>query len=566
MNASFSRFAQSKENVLKLFNNINDGLMITNINREIIAVNQAFTKMTGYTIEEAEGNNLRFLQSELTKRAAFIDMWKTIEQFGTWTGEVTYRRKDETTFSAYVTMTKIDHTNPEECYYIGVMRDITTRKLDEKKLQNLSYYDSLTQLPNRDVFLQELTKALAESEAKDELLALLFVDMDRFKKVNDSYGHQAGDELLIKMANRIQNIVEDKGLLSRFGGDEFTVYLPQLKDKAMVDNVVTQILEAFRIPFMVEGNAIYMTLSIGVCYFPEHGEDADTLLKNADSAMYRTKDAGRNHYQVYEQNMNEKTAEQLTFEGEFLQALHTDQLEVYYQLQVDVDAGIPFGVEALVRWNHPTLGVISPGLFLPVAEETGKMAELDEWVLNQACLQTKQWQEEGFQGLIVSVNVSAAFFKRKDFVSRVEAALALSQLEPKYICLEVTENTAILQIEDIQNKLWQLKNKGMCVSLDDFGTGYSSLSQLRYFPIDTLKIDQSFVRDSKAKENEAIVKLIIAMAKSLGVTVLCEGVETEEQLGLIRNEGCNHAQGFLFSKPLPSAQCQDLLQKIKKSS
>ncbi|WP_100405692.1 sensor domain-containing protein [Bacillus solitudinis] len=565
MNASFSRFAKSKENVLKLLNYMNDGLMITNQAKEIIAVNPSFTKMTGYSFAEVEGKNPKFLQSGQTSRTTFEEMWMSIRESGTWTGEIINRRKDNSKFYCYITVTEIRQKEPEERYYIAIMRDITERKLNEEKMHQFAYYDTLTGLPNRNYFFQELKLEIAKAKEKEEILALLFFDLDRFKKVNDSYGHQAGDGLLSDMAERISEVIDGIGFVSRFGGDEFTVCLPNIKEKSMVKGIVEQIFKIFQAPFMIKGNSIFMTMSIGVSFFPDHGTDADTLLKNADSAMYRTKDEGRNHFRIYEMHMNDQTAEQLTLEGDYLLALQTGQFEVYYQIQIDVDGRTPFGMEALVRWNHPDKGILSPSIFIPIAEDTGTMAELDEWVLKRACHQTRRWQEEGLANLVISVNVSKSFFKQPDFIVRVETALTLSGLAPESLCLEVTENTAILQFEDVRNKLWKLKEKGMRISLDDFGTGYSSLSQLRYFPIDTLKIDQTFVRGSKVKENEAIVKLIIAMAESLNMNVICEGVETEEQLNLVKKEGCRQVQGFLFSLPLPTDKCGELLKKLTNS-
>ncbi|MCM3760133.1 EAL domain-containing protein [Alkalihalobacillus oceani] len=564
MNSAFIRFAKNHRNVEMLFNYMNDGLMLTNHRHEIIAVNSAFQRITGYTLKDVEGMNPSVLKSGKTPKHVYHEMWDSISRSGTWTGELLNERKDGTLFWSFITITKVEQPRPEDSYCIGIMRDISERKWQEEQMKYNASHDTLTKLPNRVLFKEKLEEALRTASENGEKVAVLFLDLDRFKKINDSYGHQAGDELLMKMSQRIQSVIGEKGLVSRFGGDEFTIFLPAVNEAA-TEHVISALFAAFEKPIIVHEKELYISMSIGACFFPEHGEDVETLLKNADSAMYRTKEEGRNHYQRYEQGMNETFAEELSLETELLKAIRQQELEVYYQLQVDIEKRIPFGIEALIRWNHPLKDVLSPAIFLPLAEEMGVMADIDEWVLNEACQQTRRWHREGFGELIVSVNVSREFFKRPDFVSRVEQALARAELDPAYLCLEITEKTAILQDEDIRAKLNQLKQKGVGVSLDDFGTGYSSLSQLRMFPIDTLKIDQSFIRGQVSPENQAIVKLIIGMANSLNVSVICEGIETEEQLSLIRNEGCYKAQGYLFSRPIPADECKGVMERLIQS-
>ncbi|MCM3714322.1 EAL domain-containing protein [Alkalihalobacillus oceani] len=564
MNSAFIRFAQNHRNVETLFNYMNDGLLLTNHRHEIIAVNSAFQRMTGYTLKDIAGMNPSMLESANTPKHVYDEMWDSISRNGSWTGELLNERKDGTLFWSFLTVTQVEQPQPEDSYCIGIMRDISERKQQEEQMKYNASHDTLTQLPNRVLFKDKLEDALQTAAENGKKVAVLFLDLDRFKKINDSYGHQVGDQLLVKMARRIQRVIGEDGVVSRFGGDEFTIFLPDM-DEVITEDVISALFAAFEKPIIVNEKELYMSMSIGACFFPEHGKDAETLLKNADSAMYRTKEEGRNHYQRYEQGMNETTADELSLETELLKAIRRQELEVYYQLQVDIDKRIPFGIEALVRWNHPLKNVLSPAVFLPLAEEMGVIAEIDEWVLNEACRQTKRWHREGFGELIVSVNVSKEFFKRPDFVSRVEQALLRAELDPSYLCLEITEKTAILQVDEIRAKLNQLKQKGVAVSLDDFGTGYSSLSQLRMFPIDTLKIDQSFVRGQGSPENQAIVKLIIAMANSLNVSVICEGIETEEQLSLIRNEGCYKAQGYLFSRPIPADECKGVMERLIRS-
>ncbi|MFC0561044.1 putative bifunctional diguanylate cyclase/phosphodiesterase [Halalkalibacter alkalisediminis] len=560
MYEAFTRFAQNEKNVEILFNHMNDGLMITNSRREIIIVNPAFERITGYVFSEVKGKNPNILQSGKTSRTTFMEMWENLKEHGSWTGELLNLRKNGQPFWSYITITKVENLKEEDSYYIGILRDMTVRKNQEENMKHLAYHDVLTQLPNRIHYTESLELGLQVAKETNEKLAVIFLDFDRFKKVNDSFGHQFGDELLIEMANRIRNVFGEDGFVSRFGGDEFTISVPHSQDEE-VTILLEKLFDEFRMPFFIRDQSFYMTLSVGMSIFPEHGTDVETLLKNAGTALFYTKEEGRNNVHVYDPKMNEKTADELSLEASLLEALADDQLEVYYQLQVDVDLNRPFGVEALIRWNHPDRGILSPAVFLPLAEEIGILADLDEWVLNRALMQGQTWYEQGYQNLVISVNISREFFKRRDFIERVNQALTQSGLDPSRLCLEVTENTAILHVEEIRNKLIALKERGIRVSLDDFGTGYSSLSQLNLFPIDTLKIDQSFVRKT-SKENDAIIKLIIALAKSLGVSVICEGVETEEQLTLIRNEGCFQAQGYLFSKPVPFDKCEKMMHEL----
>ncbi|MDT8860411.1 EAL domain-containing protein [Alkalihalobacillus sp. MEB130] len=562
MNAAIERFSKDQKNIEILFNHMNDGLMITNNKREIVVVNPAFERMTGYSLNESVGKNPSFLQSGKTPRSTYIEMWDDIEKKGSWTGELLNKRKDGEIFWSFITVTEIKQPLDEDTYFIGIMRDMTSRKKQEELMEHLAYHDSMTQLPNRIYFKKSLETAIAEV-GPSEKIAVLFLDLDRFKKINDSFGHQEGDKVLIELSNRLKKVIGQKGLISRFAGDEFTIYIPY-SDEVCLESLIDEIFETIHVPFLVSDQVFYLTLSIGISKFPEHGSNVDMLLKNADSAMYRTKDEGRNNYRFYKEEMNEKTADDLSLEAALRDALQNGELEVYYQVQVDLEHRKPFGVEALVRWNHPTTGVMPPISFLPLAEEMGMLADIDEWVLRKAVKQGSLWHNQGFTDLKVSVNISKPFFQVVNFTAIVKEVLAESAMKPSLLCLEVTENMAILQLQEIQEKLLALKELGVNVSLDDFGTGYSSLSQLNFFPIDTLKIDQSFVRGKSTKEKKAIIKLIIAMAQSLNVSVICEGVETEEQIELIKNKGCTYAQGYFFSKPVPPNECEAIMHELNR--
>lgn len=558
MDAAFDHFLKDRKNVEILFNHMNDGLMITNHKREIIIVNPAFEQITGYTRAEAKGKDPSFLASGKTPRTVYNDMWRNIDRVGSWTGELINKRKDGELFWSYITVTEIKQPREEDHYYIGILRDETSRKHQEERLTFLAFHDSLTQLPNRVHFRNSLELALEDAKKSAQKIAVLFLDLDRFKKINDVFGHGAGDQVLVELSKRLKTVAKNKAFVSRFAGDEFTMFVRYEEDDAL-ETLVNELFDAIHVPFLVKEQFFYLTLSIGVSRFPEDGVDVDSLLKNADSAMYEIKSEGKNNFRFYKEGMSEKMVDTLSLESELVDAIKNQELEVYYQVQINLETGKPHGVEALVRWNHPKRGVLPPIVFLPLAEELNLLAYIDEFVLQEAIRQGKTWHNSGLDQLKMSVNISKAFFQEEDFLSIVNRAIEETGMDSSLLSLEVTENMAVLQLQEIRDKLLALKEKGIKVSLDDFGTGYSSLNQLNYFPIDTLKIDQSFVRGNSTKEKEAIIKLIIAMAKSLDVSVICEGVETEKQLELIKEKGCNYAQGYLFSKPVPASECETML-------
>ncbi|OLO42325.1 hypothetical protein BTR23_03630 [Alkalihalophilus pseudofirmus] len=563
MKSIVEKFANDPDNVWHLFNHMNDGLMITDYKQNIIAVNPSFEKITGYIFGEVVNKNPKFLQSGQTARSVFNEMWEKIRTEGTWTGELINQRKNGEQFWSYITITHIKKQRVEDSFYIGIMRDITERIKAEKRVSYLAYHDDLTQLPNRALFKKHMKETLLHAKHNNEKFALLFLDLDHFKKVNDSLGHHVGDLLLQHIATRLKEVVGEHGMVSRFGGDEFTILLHPLPNKWSAYEMVKRIIQSFQKPVDCAGEKIYSNTSMGISFYPDHGLDFHTLLKNADSAMYQAKQEGRSQFQEYNYTMNEGSRERLQLERELRTAIQEQQFQVYYQLQVDVDKGLPYGIEALIRWNHPKKGILSPAAFLSAAEETGLIVKIDDWVLRTACMETKKWHDQGFEDLVISVNISQKQFDRFDFVERVKHILNETKLNPVRLCLEITENMAITHINQAVDKLNKLKKIGVKFSLDDFGTGYSSLSQLKHFPINTLKIDKSFVQQSsEEQENHAIVKLIIAMAKSLNFSVICEGVETEDQLRLIKKEGCNHAQGYLFSKPLSFEKCGSVMKSM----
>ena len=429
----------------------------------------------------------------------------------------------------------------------------------EERLSSLAYHDTLTGLPNRLLFQDRLERAVTHSHRHGKGLAVLFLDVDRFKVINDSLGHSVGDRLVREVAARLQDCVRESDTVARLGGDEFTVLLPSVGQAVDAAKVACKVLDAIRMPFELDGRELFLTCSLGISVYPDDGRDAETLVKNADAAMYRAKEQGRDRYLLYTPALNATALERLALESSLRKALPNDELLLHYQPIVDVATRGMHGVEALLRWHHPELGLVPPGDFIPLAEVTGLILSMGPWVLRTACAQARAWQ--GLRpGLRMSVNLSAREFQEPALVGYVTDALADTGLPPHLLQLEITESSAMQNAQAASQTLRELKALGVGLSIDDFGTGYSSLSYLRRFPIDTLKIDQSFIRDIGADPDDAaIASAIIALAHTLKLAVVAEGVETAEQLAFLARHGCDRAQGYLFSRPLPADRCESLL-------
>ena len=440
-------------------------------------------------------------------------------------------------------------------------RDITARKQDEEMIRHLAYFDALTGLPNRMLFVDRLAQAVAHSRRRGARgLAIMFLDLDRFKTINDTLGLGAGDELLRSAGNRLSNALRDQDTVARLGGDEFLFLLPDVDDAEDAARVADKIFRELAVPFEIHGHELHVTGSIGISMAPADGDDAETLIRNADTALHRAKKAGGSRYQLYAPAMNAKALKRLMLENSLRHAIDREELRVFYQPLVSLTDGKVVGAEALVRWNHPELGVVSPAEFIPLAEETGLIVPLTQWVLRTSCAQMRAWRDADLEIQTVSVNVSAERFNTSDLPATVAEALAATGLEGPHLCLELTESVMMENAEETIATLVALKKLGVKISIDDFGTGYSSLSYLKRLPIDTLKIDQSFVRGMPADTDDAaIAMLITSMAHTLNLSVVAEGVETEEQRSVLRGQGCDVMQGFFFSRPLPSEQITAML-------
>lgn len=441
-------------------------------------------------------------------------------------------------------------------------RDITERTLAQERIRHLAHHDELTGLPNRNLFRDRGQQAMAQAERSRRRVGLMFLDLDRFKHINDSLGHHIGDKLLQQMAGRLSSAVRQSDTVARLGGDEFVIVLPEVRDVQDLTPLANKLLEIIAAPVQLEGNELHVSGSVGISVFPDDGTDLDTLMRNADTAMYHAKENGRNNFQFFTPRMNEIAQERLTMETRLRRAIRRQEFVLHYQPIVSAVTGDLVGVEALVRWQDPERGLVPPGQFIRIAEEAGLIGRLGAWVLQEACRQNRAWQHAGLIHIPVAVNLSAEQFRSRSLVDTVSEALALTGLEPRYLALEITETLLMEHSEQTVNLLSRLNTMGLQLSIDDFGTGYSSLSYLSRFPIHKLKIDKSFVRDMRSDPSDAaITSAVIALAHSLQLNVLAEGVETREQLEFLRLRGCHEVQGYLFSKPLPAEEFHAFVQR-----
>ncbi|WP_338044213.1 EAL domain-containing protein [Paenibacillus oryzisoli] len=439
-------------------------------------------------------------------------------------------------------------------------RDITERYHTQKQINYLAYHDDLTGLPNRRFFTRHIDELLKHGVKEKSIFAVMFLDLDSFKKINDTLGHNNGDALLKLVAERLKTCCNAPNqLVSRMGGDEFTILMQEMTDHTEAIHVAEVIIKAFEKPFAVDGYEFYITASIGIAFYPQDGQNGEMLMKNADIALYRMKEDGKNNYTIFEPSPNNSGIERLTLENSIRKALRLEEFVLYYQPQIDTLTGKIIGTEALVRWNHPTLGLVPPAKFIPIAEETGLIVPLGEWVLRTACIQNQIWKEKGYAPMSVSVNLSSRQFSKQNLVKTITEILHETHIDPQYLELEITESMT-MNVEVAIEVLGKLKELGIQICIDDFGTGYSNLYYLKLFSIDRLKIDQSFVRDIMTDSNDAdIVATIIAMAHNLGIDVIAEGVETKEQLDFLRSQNCHEVQGFYYHRPLPVEEIEQLL-------
>ena len=546
----------------KVFESGTEAMLITDPESRIIEVNDTFTRITGYTRDEAVGQTPRLLNSGHHDAAFYRAMWESLTRTGAWAGEIWNRRKDGSVYPEWLSITAAHDENGQITNYVSAFSDISERKAYEVRLRHLAEYDPLTKLPNRALLRDRLMHAIGLAARKGGKIAVLFLDLDRFKNINDSLGHAVGDQMLIEAARRLRSAVRGSDTVSRLGGDEFVLLLTELETPDHAAHVAEKLLQVVAEPFSLEGHELNVTPSIGIALFPEDGADPDALLKNADTAMYHAKENGRNNFQFFAPAMNVRVSEHLALENSLRQALIRNELTLHYQPQLELASGRLIGYEALMRWHSPTLGAVPPGKFIPIAEESGLIQPLGQWALNEACRQNAQWRADGLPVQPVAVNLSAVQFRHGNVVALIGQALRNSGLPPALLEIEVTESVLMEDIEQVAQKLQQIKQLGVTLAMDDFGTGYSSLSYLKRFRFDKLKIDHSFINGlPDAADDAALTVAIIGMAANLGLTTIAEGVETEAQRDFLRCHGCRQVQGYLYARPLDAAALAERLAR-----
>lgn len=548
-------------------------ILITDTQGVIEYANPKFGQVSGYSLEEICGNTPYFLQTNTSSAEEYQRLQQAIATGGVWQGELCNRRKDGEFFWEAAHVSAVRNQSGAITHFIWLREDITARKQTEERIRFLAHYDHLTQLPNRAMLQERLRGAIETTRSRSRVLAVMVLDLDQFKRINDSLGHRVGDLVLRKTAHRLQESLrhsDDVGIarpetplpqdmLARLGGDEFGILLTEVSHADDLAQIARRILAALAKPFAIEDNEIFIGCSIGIALFPHDGTDMESLLKNADTALHHAKDLGRNNYQLYSDGMNISAVQRMTLENRLHKALGNQELSLHYQPQVALESGCIVGVEALLRWSNPELGMVPPLDFISIAEETGLIVPIGEWVLRTACNQARAWRKEGLPTLRMAVNLSARQLADPRFPERVAKILAETGLSPTLLEFEITET--LLMKADVLNILKALKQLGIQLSIDDFGTGYSNLAYLRRFPIDRLKIDQSFVRDIRhGKDQDAIAATIVAMARGLRLGVVAEGVETDVQLEFLRELRCDEIQGYYFSHPHPSEQIVLLLR------
>ncbi|MBA4502375.1 EAL domain-containing protein [Marinobacterium marinum] len=535
-----------------VFSTSNEAIMVAGRDGLIKTINPAFIRITGYTLEEVQGRNPSILSSGRHEADFYQNMWREIMRQGSWSGEIWNRRKNGSIYPEWLSVSVVYDNEGEPSEYVAVFSDITKRKNDEAQIVRQAYYDELTNLPNRTLLSDRLNLAIATAHRDEQVIALLFVDLDRFKYVNDSMGHEYGDDLLKQVAERLNNCVRNTDTVARFGGDEFVILLHNIKSESDAAYVAHKLINALSTPFVLAEREIIIGASIGIAMHPGDADTAETLIRNADLAMYKAKQSGRNQAHFFTAAMQEHANQRMTLEQDLRHALERDQLEVYYQPIVAGHSGRVQGVEALLRWHHPERGTIPPDQFIPMAEETGLIGKIGQWVLETACHQVQRWSAQGRE-LSLSVNISE---RQRDLgldASAVQSILARHAIDPTRLILEITEGLLLQDSQETVTWLQGFKDLGISLAIDDFGTGYSSLSYLKRFPVDTLKIDREFIRDLNSdRYADSLVTAIISMAASLDLRLIAEGVETEAQRRTLIDQGCLFMQGYLFCPPQPA--------------
>ncbi|MCF8197533.1 MAG: PAS domain S-box protein [Sulfuritalea sp.] len=548
------RMEERMQQAATVFDTSLEGITITASDGSIIAVNRAFTEITGYSESEVIGRNPRILQSDRQEPSFYREMWDTIGREGRWQGELWNKRKDGSLYPESLTISAVKDATGRLMHFVGVFSDITEIRRANDLLAHQAHHDHLTGLPNRLLLEDRLHGALLRAQREQSQVAVMFIDLDRFKNINDSLGHNVGDTVLREVARRFGNLIRESDTVARMGGDEFLIVMEGIHDPTMVSRIADKILEDLRLNPVVLEQEFYVGASIGIAFFPQDGGDSTNLIKSADAAMYRAKERGRNTYEFFTRELMQSSLDRFRMETDLRRAIERDELLIYLQPQFSLKTGELLGAEALVRWLHPQKGLVMPARFIPLAEESGLIVALGEWVQHAACAQWAAWAAAGLRPGVLSINVSGVEFRRGQIQGMVREVLEETRLSPALLELEITESAIMSQVENSVQVLHDLREMGINLAIDDFGTGYSSLAYLKRLPLDKLKVDQSFVRGLPGdSEDGAIVQAVIALGHSLQLKVIAEGVETERQREFLIVAGCDEMQGYLRGKPMPVA-------------
>jgi diguanylate cyclase (GGDEF)-like protein/PAS domain S-box-containing protein len=543
-----------------IFNSANEAIVITNLDGNICDINLAYETITGYSREEVIGNTPAKVKSNRHDQSFYQKMWHSLKTEGCWEGEIWDRRKNGEIFPKWLSINTIYNVHNEANYYVGFFSDISEKKVAENKLIDLAYFDPLTKLLNRSHFRERLLHSLEVATRRKDNLILLFIDLDRFKDVNDTFGHTIGDLLLIKVAKKLKKILRNVDTIARIGGDEFTVILSEVNNLNEITSIVNKIINSLCTPFFIQNHEIMIAASIGIATYPDDGIDVDTLISNADAAMYCAKSKGGSNFQFFSEEINQRNQKRSHLEKNLRRAIKNNEFELYYQPQIDIINKKVTGAEALIRWNDPHNGLISPIDFIPVAEETGMIIEIGAWVCDQICQFIRRCLDRQMQVIPIAMNLSAVQFRDGSLISMIRSTLKKSAIATSLVELEITESAIMENTDQVVKTLKEFRDMGFHISIDDFGTGYSSLAYLKKLPIDKLKIDREFIRNLPENRDDIVLTTtMINLAKNFSLEVLAEGVETEEQINFLHKSGCRYVQGFYHSKPLPEEKFIDFL-------